>query len=98
MVAPPRTRLDRILRYALATFGLACLLLAAGEGIARLAFDQPATPYLSHPLFHLVRSPHFKQRKLSIEEPAYWFDFESNALGFRGKNMQTIEKPKGSYR
>jgi hypothetical protein len=87
-----RPLLDRILRATFATLALVVAILALAEWIAGKTFDQPIEPYTPHPLFHLVRTPHYKQKKLSIEEPPYWFDFEANALGFRGKKMQKPRK------
>ncbi|MEZ0227455.1 MAG: SGNH/GDSL hydrolase family protein [Planctomycetota bacterium] len=73
-------------------------LLVAAEAVARRAFDPPLEPYTPHPLFHLVRTPLFKTKKISIEEPPYTFPFEINALGFRGKKLRTVKKPPGTYR
>ncbi len=87
-----RPLLDRALRATLAVLALVVLILALAEWIARKTCDQPVEPYTQHPLFHLVRTPSYKQKKLSIEEPPYWFDFEANALGFRGKKMQKPRK------
>lgn len=95
---PKPSRLDRALRYTAATLALSVAILASAEAIARRALDPPIAPYAAHPLFHLVRSPGYKQKKLSIEEPPYWFTFEANPLGFRGKKMQTAKKPADTYR
>ncbi len=92
------SRLDRVLRYTVAVLLVAVLLLAGAELTARALYDAPVEAYTPHPLFHLVRTPHFKTKKVSIEEPAYSFTFEINALGFRGKKMQTVKKPPGTYR
>jgi hypothetical protein len=97
-VKPPLRTLDRVIRGTLAALALAAVILAIAEAVARRTLEVPPRPYTPHPLFHLVRTPNYRQMKWSVEEPAYQFEFVANPLGFRGKSMQTVKKPAGTYR
>ena len=74
------------------------VVIALAEWGARTFCDAPVNPYTPHPYIARVRSPGFKQMKMTIDDPARPFLFEIDPLGFRGKNVQTIKKPAGSYR
>src|SRR5688572_14580722 len=91
-IAPRRALVARVLRYALAVVLVALVLLVVAELVARRVCEPPVEPYTPHPLFHITRTPHYKQKKISIEEPPYTFQYEVNAVGFRGKKMQTVKK------
>jgi lysophospholipase L1-like esterase len=91
-------RLDRVIRLTLLAVALASLLLALAEAIARRTLEAPVAPYEIHSLYRATRTPGYKQTKISIEPPHEPFLYEIDALGFRGKAMQTVKKPAGTYR
>jgi lysophospholipase L1-like esterase len=89
---------DRLLRGFFLVLVLVIALLAAAEGLARAFLAKPQEPYVRHPLLGPGWAPNYSFERLSIDEPPVRFTLSVNALGFRGKSMQTAAKPAGTYR
>jgi lysophospholipase L1-like esterase len=74
------------------------VLLALAELGARLFAPPPPAPYVHHPLLGPGWAPNYSFERLSIDDPPVVFTLQVNPLGFRGKRMRTLDKPKGAYR
>src|SRR5581483_1458473 len=93
----PRSHLDRALRTAALLVATVALVLGATEALMRALFAPPLKPYTSHGLYRATRTPGFKQLKICVED-GQAFDYEIDALGFRGKSLQTVKKTPGTFR
>ncbi len=92
-----RSHLDRALRVAALVILVVVFVLGTTEALMRRIFAQPLKPYTPNGLYRATRTPNYKQLKTCVEDGKD-FDYTINALGFRGKSMQTVKKPAGVFR
>jgi hypothetical protein len=77
---------------------LAFVVLAGAELVARLLVPPSPPTYAQHPYTSHVWSPNLSLTYRTHHGAGELLTLETNAFGFRGKRLRTVEKPAGTIR
>jgi lysophospholipase L1-like esterase len=95
---PIPSRACRALKIVALALVVSAAVIAGGEAFARSFLGAPVNPYTPHPYLARVRTPGYRQMKMSVDDPARPFLFDIDPLGYRGRSVTTVKKPAGTYR
>jgi len=91
----PRSRL-KLLVLGAVLLALACV--AGAEGLARVFVPYTPPTYAQHPYASHVWSPNLSLSYRTRRGEGELMTLETDAFGFRGKRLKTLEKPAGTVR